>query len=209
MKNTAPDEQSDESLIEETKRGKIKAFGDLVQRYRHRITGFVRKYLRRKEDAEDASQITFIKAWKGLGNFRKGKLFKPWLFAIAKNTAIDMIVTEKTISFSEIESAGSTHAFEETIYDKSNPATSRTEKDESRTSFKRLISGLSAREKFILIMHYKRMMNFNEIASLIGVPMNTVKSWHHRTIVGLRQRLYTYNHENSVDNRHFERNRSG
>ena len=53
--------------------------------------------------AEDLTQETFIKAWKSLSRFDATKTFKPWLFSIARNTAIDYVRKKQPFSFSSLE----------------------------------------------------------------------------------------------------------
>jgi RNA polymerase sigma-70 factor (ECF subfamily) len=77
----------DAGLIELAKDGDVRAYGELVERYRE--VAFRTAYLiaRNAADAEDAAQEAFVKAYYALGRFRAGEPFRPWLLRIAANEA--------------------------------------------------------------------------------------------------------------------------
>ena len=77
----------DRDLVERAQRGDEAAYEELVQTYA--TIGFRTAYLltRHAEDAEDAAQDGFVKAWRALGRFRPGEPFAPWLLRIVANEA--------------------------------------------------------------------------------------------------------------------------
>ena len=82
-----PIDASDATLIGRAQRGDQPAFGELVSRYQQiafRVAFFV---TRDRDDAADAAQQAFIKAYRGLGRFRGGSPFQPWLLRIVTNEA--------------------------------------------------------------------------------------------------------------------------
>jgi RNA polymerase sigma factor (sigma-70 family) len=81
------DIDSDADLVERARLGDQQAFGELVSRYQD--VAFRAAYLvtRDRDDAADAAQQAFIKAFRALGRFRAGSPFRPWLLRIATNEA--------------------------------------------------------------------------------------------------------------------------
>jgi len=77
----------DHALVERFKGGDATAFDQLVSRYWTRIYAMVSQLLRNHQDAEEVTQDAFIRAHRGLGNFRGESAFSTWLYQIATNLA--------------------------------------------------------------------------------------------------------------------------
>src|ERR1700722_14891749 len=82
---------SDLSLVRCAQSGEIRAFDRLVLRYRPRVVKLAMRYTRNTADAEDATQETFIKAYRGLKHFRCESTFYTWLHRIASNCARNLL----------------------------------------------------------------------------------------------------------------------
>jgi RNA polymerase sigma-70 factor, ECF subfamily len=80
---------SDETLLAAHLRGDPAAFGELVARHERRIYGLCLRILGNREDAEDATQETFLAALRKAATFRKAAAFSTWLYRIAVNAATD------------------------------------------------------------------------------------------------------------------------
>ena len=80
---------SDAQLVAQSQLGSAQAFALLYRRYVDRIYDFSRQRLATREDAEDATQATFIRAYKSIKSCREGELFAGWLYAIARNEIND------------------------------------------------------------------------------------------------------------------------
>lgn len=83
--------QDDNQLIAEYLQGREQALEILINKYLGQIYGFVYRLVGKPEEAEDITQEVFVKVWRSLKKFDKEKSFKPWLFKIAKNTAMDFL----------------------------------------------------------------------------------------------------------------------
>src|SRR6266436_8012027 len=82
---------SDQSLVQCAQSGERRAFDRLVLKYRSRIMELAMRYTRNRADAEDATQETFIKAYRGLRHFRCDSAFYTWLYRIASNCASNLL----------------------------------------------------------------------------------------------------------------------
>lgn len=181
--------QSDEDLAERSRKHDEVAYEELVRRYMKPIFNFARQYSKTSEDAEDITQDTFLKVWKYIGRYGKGRAFKPWLYTIARNTALDLIKKKKAIVFTELDDDLSEMRFADTIED---TAPLQYEIFENALLAGRLaetMAVLHPEHRAILVMHYREKMTFDEIALVVGKPMNTVKSWHRRALLKLREHL--------------------
>ena len=81
----------DPILIRRTLGGDEKAFEELYERYKDKVFRLSLRILWDREDAMDATQETFVKAYKALGKFRGKASFSTWLYRITYNTAIDTL----------------------------------------------------------------------------------------------------------------------
>ena len=77
----------DANLVERAREGDQRAFGELVARYQEDAFRAAYLVMRNRDDAADAAQQAFIKAYWALGRFRAGSPFRPWLLRIATNEA--------------------------------------------------------------------------------------------------------------------------
>ncbi len=200
------DKYTDEELVELTKAGNDESFGILARRHVDHIYNFVRQYSHTKEDADDITQETFLKAWKHIKSFKTGKKFTTWLFTIARNSALDHIKKRKAFSFSEMDyfgsdsrtsssSDGDKTSFAETIKDPEPLSPEIFEKKELSLELNKAMETLHPDWRAVLIMHYTDEMTFEEIATVLTRPMNTVKSWHRRALQKVRETIMLHHND--------------
>ena len=84
-------ERSDAALVEQARAGDRDAFGEIYERYANRIYGLCLTIVRRPEDAADATHDTFVRAAQRLDQLREPSRLRPWLFAVARNEALQLI----------------------------------------------------------------------------------------------------------------------
>jgi len=77
--------------IRQTQLGHPEAFNPIVAHYAPRIRAYLFRMLRNREEAEDLTQETFLKAFRGLNRFDPERPFKAWLYTIATNTGVNAI----------------------------------------------------------------------------------------------------------------------
>lgn len=176
----------DEALAEFVKKGDDRAFGAIIDRYLDHIFNFARQYAKSDEDTEDIVQDSFFKAWKHISKFQKGKTFRPWLFTIVRNTALDHIKRRKAMVFSELDNVEEDMAFADTLSDSEPLPPEIFDQKILEADVNQALSILHPEHRAVLLMHYQQEMTFDEIANVMAKPMNTVKSWHRRALTKLR-----------------------
>lgn len=178
---------SDEDLAESSKGKDEEAFKELMRRYLRPIYNFAHQYGKTVEDAEDIAQDTFYKVWKYIGRYGKGRQFRPWLYTIARNTALDHIKKKRAVSFTDLDDSDNDLQFADTLESTEplQPEIFETAMEVSRLA--EAMKGLHPDHRAILLLHYREEMTFDEIADIVGRPMNTVKSWHRRALIRLRE----------------------
>lgn len=182
--------RSDEHLAELSKKGDDSAFQELVQRYLPAIFNFARGYARTSDDAEDIAQDAFFKAWKHIKKYKSGRPLKPWIFTIARNTALDFLKKNRAITFTAMTDTEDAIPFADTLEDAEALQPEIFERAEDATLLAELMNELHPDHRSVLILYYREEMTFSEIAETLGKPMNTVKSWHRRSLARMREMMH-------------------
>lgn len=175
-------------LLESARQGDDAAFAKLVQTYLPRVFAFTNRLLIDPALAEDASQETFIRAWKNFKKFDAARPFAPWLLAIAHNTALDLLRKKKPLSFSEYERPQDT-GLAETIPDPEPLPDEVFSRKALADEVREALAQLPIRDRELLLLRYEEELSFEEIATLLGMPANTVRSIHRRALARLRSLL--------------------
>jgi len=169
-------ELSDNEIVKQYLAGDEAALEVLIRRYLKQIYSFVYKNVGDIDAAEDIAQETFVKMWKNLKKFDKQKIFKSWIFTIAKNASIDFLRKKKTIPFSFVE---------EFLFEKSD-FIKEIEQKNILANFKVAIKNLSFSYQAVILLKQESGLTFREIASQLGEPLNTIKSRYRRALIALR-----------------------
>src|ERR1700744_1643761 len=109
--------ETDEQLLQRYAEGDESALVELTKRYFDMIYRYAYRFVRDTALAEDIVQDTFIKMWRSVERFNASMVFKPWLFRIAHNTAIDQLRKKKAVHFSSLLSSTEEGNIEETFSD--------------------------------------------------------------------------------------------
>jgi RNA polymerase sigma-70 factor (ECF subfamily) len=155
-------EDPDAPLVARARRGDRWAFERLVERHQHRLFTLAARTLGSVDDAEDAVQETFIRAWLGLPNFRGGALFSTWLFRIALNAAHDQRAKRRTDPLDETR-------------EPADPQDSFL-RSELSSALQRALDDLDEDYRVAVVLYDVLGCPYSEIAELTGVPEGTVKS---------------------------------
>ncbi|MEJ7714532.1 MAG: sigma-70 family RNA polymerase sigma factor [Thermoleophilaceae bacterium] len=87
MQATMRVEIDDETLVERARRGDAAAFEELVHRYADRLHAVVLRLVSNEHEAQEATQETFLRAWRGIARFKGESQFFTWLYRIGVNEA--------------------------------------------------------------------------------------------------------------------------
>lgn len=160
---------TDEEIAARVQRGDIKSFELLLGRYERKMMRYARKFLFNEEDAKDAVQEVFIKAYVNIRSFDIGKKFSPWLYRIAHNEFINTIRkkrTEKIFSF-DFDTLFPQPVSAETADGEVNNKELRSMLDDS-------LGKLEAKYREPLILYYFEDLDYREIAEILRVPVSTI-----------------------------------
>ncbi|MEQ1500041.1 MAG: RNA polymerase sigma factor [Parcubacteria group bacterium] len=183
--------QSDEQLILDYLDGGEESLAVLVDRHISAVYNFAFSLTNDAHMAEDVAQESFIKAWKNIRRFIPTKNFQTWLFAIARNTAIDKLRQKQEIVFSKFEDANGENALIATTPDDSLSPVELLENAENIIFAQQLLEQIDPLYRDVLILRYQNEMTFEEIGKILKRPLHTVKSQHRRALISLRRTIDT------------------
>jgi RNA polymerase sigma-70 factor (ECF subfamily) len=169
---------SDLSLVRYAQSGEGWAFDRLVLKYRPRIVDLTMRYTRNPADAEDATQETFIKAYRGLRHFRGDSAFYTWLYRIASNCARNVLkarrrdLLKNTIDFAEFRNAA---RLPTRLRELATPEELALTADIHGT-VNSALDGLSEEHRAVITLREIDGLSYQEIASAMSIPVGTVRS---------------------------------
>lgn len=172
--------QSDSDIIKGILRGEEHGYAILLQRYRTRVYALALRILRKPEEAEEAAQDAFIRAFRSLDRFEGRARFSTWLYRITYNTAISRATRIKRQPAAE-ELDEDDHASAVT------PADIHIEQEELRSLVEAVISDMRPEYAIVLTLFYLQAQGYEEIAEITGLPLGTVKNRLHRARALLRR----------------------
>lgn len=187
-------ERSDEELLKLFRAGNASAFDALVHRYEGELFGYLNRYLRNRELAEDTFQTTFMTVYQKAETFEEGKRFKPWLYAIATNQAIDASRKRKrrqTISLENEwdsgESSAKAGSLRDVLESNGEKPDSSAMMDEKKVQVRKAIDTLPENLRQVLLLAYFHEFKYQEISEVLEIPLGTVKSRLHAALEKFQQ----------------------
>ena len=173
---------ADELLIERVKAGDLVAYNVMVTQYYDRIFTRVSQLLNNKQDAEEVTQDAFIRAQRGLENFRGDASFSTWLYQIATNLARNRYwywfrrKRDQSISLDQPLSDDGSLTLENVMPSADeNPAEAIvTQEFVDRVSA--CMQDLNDKHKEVLILRNVKNLSYDEIAHQLNISVGTVKS---------------------------------
>ena len=156
------------TLIVQAKAGDRRAFEELIRAYAPRIYRTAYGFLRNVEEAADACQETFYRAYRSFARFDEKRSFYPWIYQILKNLCINRTRARKRLAWSAVpvENAKSGYA---------DPETELLRK-EAAQSVQKALDRLPPMHREILILRTYDGASYAEIAEMLSIPQGTVMS---------------------------------
>lgn len=167
----------DAALIRRALSGDQRAYKKLRQKYHESIYNLIYRMIRDKDEVEDLTQEAFIKAFMSLSSFNDEFAFSTWLYKIATNNCIDYIRRKKLQTFSidkPIESKESDYTFElpDSTYEPDQELIERQRKKLLEDA----INSLPAKYRHVIHLRHVEEKEYQEIATILKLPLGTVKA---------------------------------
>jgi RNA polymerase sigma factor (sigma-70 family) len=175
----------DESeLVERAKGGDDRAYGVLVERYQALAFRIAFLLTRSAEEAEDAAQEGFVKAYYALGRFRRGAPFRPWLLQIVANEARNRRRSAGRREALRLRAAG-----EQLSGDAAPSPEASAVASERRAVLLEALEGMREEDRLVIACRYFLDLSEEETAAALGWRRGTVKSRLSRALGRLREQV--------------------
>lgn len=155
----------DETLVRRCLEGDTEAFSELVMRYERPLFNVALRTLRNHEEARDATQCAFVKAWTHLGQFDRSRRFFSWIYRIVLNESLNRATRHKQVE-----------PLDERIVDPGASPAGLAEDRELRVQIEQAMGQLSGRDREVVVLRHWLQLSYEEIAEVLQIPPKTVKS---------------------------------
>ena len=164
-------------LIARAQSGDTTAFRELVERHQARAYALALRILRSAPDAEEVSQDAFVRVWTALPGFRGESSFATWLYRIVARRAFDRAqILKNRRAREQAEERLPEHA-----------APDAGDDDSLRAAvLQRLVAGLTPAQRSVVTMFYYEGRSVEQVAAILNMPANTVKTHLLRARAALR-----------------------
>ncbi|MFM8570563.1 MAG: RNA polymerase sigma factor [Pirellula sp.] len=174
-------ELTDEELVEAYLADREpKHFETLMRRYERELYTFLRRFLGNAQHAEDVFQGTFLSVHLRIDQFESGKRFRPWLYAIASNKAIDFMRRNKRHQMTSLDSTVQQSESEQAMASRlSSQGPSPDEiamRSETNARVRQAVSQLSEPTQQLIQLAFYQGLKYADIAEILNIPVGTVKS---------------------------------
>jgi len=176
-------------LIQRAQTGDHNAYAALVSEHQRYVYNLAFRVLKNEEEALDLAQETFLRAWTALPNFRGQSQFRTWLYRIVTNLCYNRLPNLRR-SLNELGDDVIAEIPDTEIHF-DNPAHS-LESRELRTYLHQAIDRLDENYRLLISLRYQSELSYEEIATMLNLPLGTVKTGLFRAKEQLRRALETY-----------------
>lgn len=185
---------SDETIVERALTGDAEAFGEIVRRWERRIFALAFGMLGREEDARDATQETFLAAFRNLRGFRGEAKVSSWLHRIAVNQCITRQRRAKVRSEAALDDEQEKDAASFAAPLSYSPARVAEGRQEI-AAVRRAVNSLPVELRQVVVMKEFEELTFREIADALDLPLSTVKSRLYTSLKQLQMKLHKFDNE--------------
>jgi RNA polymerase sigma-70 factor, ECF subfamily len=172
------DRQKESNLLAKIANKDVKAFEALYKLLSQAVFNYLFRLLKNRESAEDLLVEVFTVVWKSAVNFKGNSRVKTWIFGIARNLAFNEIRKKRPVSYDFID---------DTLKDENS--SKKVKNFENSEYVQKAILKLSEKHREILDLVFFQEFKYRQIAKLLAIPENTVKTRVYHAKTALKQQL--------------------
>jgi len=174
----------DHELVAKCRAGNRQAFNLLVLRHKDRLYTLAVRLLGDRGEAEDITQEAFLRAYEQIEEFRGEAKFSTWLYRICYNLCLNHLERKKNIPEDEVLPEG--------LPDPAGKLPDQLIAKERQDLVHQALSRLRLEFREVILLYHTGQLSYEAIASLLGLPVGTVRSRLYRGREGLKELLYPY-----------------
>ncbi|RYM01484.1 RNA polymerase sigma factor SigW [Sporolactobacillus sp. THM7-7] len=183
-------ELKEKRLIKKVKKGNHQAFAELVDKYKNGVYILCLRMVGNRQEAEDLSQETFIRAYHHIDQFDINRKFSTWIFRIATNLSIDWLRKKKPDVSLDAEVPGTDGlALKALLASEEALPEELVIQGEMERFIQQEIELLPEKYRTAVVLKYIQDLSLKEISEIMGIPVGTVKTRIHRGREMLRKNM--------------------
>jgi RNA polymerase sigma-70 factor (ECF subfamily) len=163
-----------------------------VEKHKQSVHGLCFRLLGAGEEARDAAQEAFVRAYTGIRDFDPRQPFAAWVLRIARNHCIDLLRRRRpmlALAEGRSEDGPETGVAPELPDHFAVSGEQRVQEEEAQRDLERAVAALPPRYREVIALFHIQHRSYAEIAQALGVPMGTVMTWLHRARKELKAQL--------------------
>jgi RNA polymerase sigma-70 factor (ECF subfamily) len=189
--------EADAALLQQFSQGDAEAMGRLVSRHGSSVYAFVRRFLGETQASDDVYQEVWLRVIRNATRFEGRSRFTTWLFQVTRNVCMDHLREKRRrrtpVSLEQESPASPEPAGEASLRDRlpdGRPSTpDEAASREERSRVERAVTSLSDEQREVFLLREQTELTFEEIAKLLDLSPNTVKSRMRYALENLRRAL--------------------
>jgi len=176
--------KTDEELVERVCRGETRQYAQLVARHQDAVYSMAVRFVRSSGDAEDIAQEAFLRAYRGLADFKGESRFSTWLYRITWNLCADWMRAHRKPGRAHLPMDDARE-----VADGRVDLESDLVRTEERRAVRKALDRLDDKYRAVVSLLYFQKLSYEEIAAVLNVPMKTVETRLYRARKLLREAL--------------------
>ncbi len=161
---------------------KAAAFSIVVRKYQERLYWHIRKMVLSHDDANDILQNTFLKAWKGIDNFRGDSLISTWLYKIATNETLTFLANKRMQNITSMDEL-------EEVLAQNLEADKYFDGDEAQLKLQKAILTLPEKQRLVFNMKYFDDLTYEEMEAILDTSVGALKASYHIAVKKIEKYL--------------------
>lgn len=194
MEDQLLDDPTEMGLLRQAKGGDFSAFQQLVVRLQPRVYGLAYRILGQAQDAEDATQQTFLALIEHIADFREESSLDTWVLRIATNHALKILRKKRTVKMVTMSDMGGEEGYGDVPHPEFIAPWSRTAEEiaqdaEVQAELEKGLEGLDEKYRLVFVLRDIEGLSVRETAEALGITESSVKVRLLRARLALRERL--------------------
>ncbi len=186
--------ETEQELLRRAKRGDFEAFQKIVEQLQPRVYGLTFRMLRQAQDAEDATQQTFVSLIEHLHEFREESTLATWVLRIASNHALKILRKKRTVTMLQMSALAKEDSYGELPHPEfiapwSQPPDEIIQREETKAAIDKALAELDDKYRLVFILRDIEGLSVRETAQLLELTESTVKVRLLRARLALRELL--------------------
>ncbi len=187
--------EPDAALMLRVKGGDVRAFEELVEKYKQPVTNVISRSLRDPTEAEDLAQNVFVQVFKSAHRYQATAKFSTWLFTIARNLCLNEIRRRSrhpADSLDDSQSDSEAHPARQFEDIKTFSPSDKVLHNELEQKIQDALSGLPENQRTAILLCREEELSYEDISEVLGCSLSATKSLIHRGRETLKEKLKPY-----------------